>query len=127
LKWLLYMLRYDFVNNVAGRKCDTYWSKEISVVLHWSNKYTIHIWWTCGYCVSYSRIYNLFHFHHINFSSSTSSLSSFCRLYIIGQKNHEKIFCFFLGNIMPILANKENYLKGRDTIMDNKTYIKCIM
>jgi len=30
----------------------------------------------------------------------------------------------FLGNIMPILAKKEkNYLKGSDTIVDNKIYV----
>ena len=40
-------------NIMAGRKCDSHWSKKASAVLYRSHQHTVHVWWTCSYCVSY--------------------------------------------------------------------------
>lgn len=106
------VIRYDvlFFLNVAGRKCNTHRSKKASAVFHWSHKYTIHVWGTCSYCVSYLPYFFIISNHILHFSLCIyiASLSSFCRLSQFSRnqnsKNHSK--------------------EEQNTILDNKIYYK---
>lgn len=85
-----------FLKYCLGWWCETLSSPKAWVIFHWCHQYTIHLWWSCCYCVRLLFTVQEFHFFVFFFLLLFVSTAAFCRPHWVSYQKTESWKLLFL-------------------------------